>query len=140
MATTQTKETPKPKGKAGRPRKEIDYKIFENLCFLQCTKSEICSALGVDNNTLDRRLKEHYKDDFSNIYKKYSENGKISLRRILHEHAKKNPATAIFLSKNLLGYRDQPEATAEKVDGIILIDPDEPKAQKEKVLKVREIY
>ena len=131
MATTQTKETTKPKGKAGRPRKEIDYKIFENLCFLQCTKSEICSALGVDNNTLDRRLKEHYKDDFSNIYKKYSENGKISLRRILHEHAKKNPATAIFLSKNLLGYRDQPEATAEKVDGIILIDPDEPKAQKE---------
>ena len=125
------KTTPKPKGKAGRPRKEIDYKIFENLCFLQCTKSEICSALGVDNNTLDRRLKEHYKDDFSNIYKKYSENGKISLRRILHEHAKKNPATAIFLSKNLLGYRDQPEATAEQVDGIILIDPDEPKAQKE---------
>ena len=121
----------KPKRKAGRPRKEIDYKIFENLCFLQCTKSEICSALGVGNNTLDRRLKEHYKDDFSNIYKKYSENGKISLRRILHEHAKKNPATAIFLSKNLLGYRDQPEATAEKVDGIILIDPDEPKAQKE---------
>ena len=123
------KTTPKPKGKAGRPRKEIDYKIFENLCFLQCTKSEICSALGVDNNTLDRRLKEHYKDDFSNIYKKYSENGKISLRRILHEHAKKNPATAIFLAKNLLGMRDQPEVTAQQVDGIILIDPDE---QKEK--------
>ena len=121
----------KQKGKAGRPRKEIDFKIFENLCFLQCTKSEICSALGIDNNTLDRRLKEHYKTDFSNVYKKYSENGKISLRRILHEHAKKNPAPAIFLSKNLLGYRDQPEATAEKVDGIILIDPDEPKAQKE---------
>ena len=50
---------------------------------------------------------------------------------MIYEHAKKNPATAIFLSKNLLGYRDQPEATAEKVDGIILIDPDEPKAQKE---------
>ena len=129
MATTQTKETPKPKRKGGRPRKEIDFKIFEGLCFIQCTKSEICSALGVDNNTLDRRLKEHYNADFSNVYKKYSENGKISLRRTLHDHAKKNPATAIFLSKNLLGYRDQPEATAEKVDGIILIDPDE---QKEK--------
>ena len=119
----------KPKGKAGRPRKEIDYKIFENLCFLQCTKSEICSALGVDNNTLDRRLKEHYNADFSNVYKKYSENGKISLRRTLHDHAKKNPATAIFLAKNLLGMRDQPEVTAQQVDGIILIDPDE---QKEK--------
>ena len=121
----------KPKRKAGRPRKEIDFKIFENLCFLQCTKSEICSALGIDEGTLDKRLKEHYKESFSVIYKKHSEGGKISLRRMLYEHAKKNPATAIFLSKNLLGYRDQPEATAEKVDGIILIDPDEPKAQKE---------
>jgi len=111
--------------KAGRPRKEIDYKIFENLCFLQCTKSEICSALGIDNNTLDRRLKEHYKDDFSNIYKKYSENGKISLRRILHEHAKKNPATAIFLSKNLLGYKDQPDAVTDTVDKIVFKLPDE---------------
>ena len=132
MAITQTKETPKPKGKAGRPRKEIDFKIFEGLCFIQCTKSEICSALGVDNNTLDRRLKEHYNADFSNVYKKYSENGKISLRRILHEHAKKNPATAIFLSKNLLGYKDQPEVTSGQVDGIILIDPDEPKKENNK--------
>ena len=115
----------KPKRKGGRPRKEIDYKIFENLCFLQCTKSEICSALGVDNNTLDRRLKEHYKDDFSNIYKKYSENGKISLRRILHEHAKKNPATAIFLSKNLLGYRDQPEVSSETVEQVTFLAPKE---------------
>jgi len=118
--------------KAGRPRKEIDFKIFEGLCFIQCTKSEICSALGMDNNTLDRRLEEHYKDDFSNIYKKYSENGKISLRRILHNHAKKNPATAIFLSKNLLGYKDQPEVTSGQVDGIILIDPDEPKKENNK--------
>lgn len=122
---------PTPK-KAGRPRKEIDFKIFEGLCFIQCTKSEICSALGMDNNTLDRRLEEHYKDDFSNIYKKYSENGKISLRRILHNHAKKNPATAIFLSKNLLGYKDQPEVTSGQVDGIILIDPDEPKKENNK--------
>ena len=119
----------KPKRKGGRPRKEIDYKIFENLCFLQCTKSEICSALGIDEGTLDKRLKEHYKESFSVIYKKHSEGGKISLRRMLYEHAKKNPATAIFLSKNLLGYRDQPEVTAQQVDGIILIDPDE---QKEK--------
>ena len=125
MAITQTKETPKPKGKAGRPRKEIDFKIFEGLCFIQCTKSEICSALGVDNNTLDRRLKEHYNADFSNVYKKYSENGKISLRRILHEHAKKNPATAIFLSKNLLGYRDQPEVSSETVEQVTFLAPKE---------------
>ena len=108
--------------KAGRPRKEIDYKIFENLCFLQCTKSEICSALSVDNNTLDRRIKEHYKDNFSNTYKKFSEGGKISLRRLLWDHAKKSAATAIFLSKNMLGMRDQPEQIMEQVDGLRIIE------------------
>ncbi len=115
--------------KAGRPRKEIDFKVFEGLCFLQCTKSEICSALSVDEGTLDRRLKEHYKDNFSVVYKKFSEGGKISLRRTLFDHAKKSAAVAIFLSKNMLGMSDQPEVTAQQVDGIILIDPDE---QKEK--------
>ena len=115
----------KPKGKAGRPRKEIDYKIFENLCFLQCTKSEICSALGIDEGTLDKRLKEHYKESFSVIYKKHSEGGKISLRRMLYEHAKKNPATAIFLSKNLLGYRDQPEVSSETVEQVTFLAPKE---------------
>ena len=108
--------------KAGRPRKEIDFKVFEGLCFLQCTKSEICSALSVDNNTLDRRIKEHYKDDFSNTYKKFSEGGKISLRRTLFDHAKKSAAVAIFLSKNMLGMRDQPEQTMEQVDGLSIIE------------------
>jgi len=108
--------------KAGRPRKEIDFKIFENLCFIQCTKSEICSALGIDEGTLDRRLKEQYKANFSVIYKKFSEGGKISLRRLLWDHAKKSAATAIFLSKNMLGMRDQPEQIMEQVDGLKIIE------------------
>ena len=108
--------------KAGRPRKEIDFKVFEGLCFLQCTKSEICSALSVDEGTLDRRLTEHYKDNFSVVYKKFSEGGKISLRRTLFDHAKKSAAVAIFLSKNMLGMRDQPEQTMEQVDGLRIIE------------------
>ena len=32
--------------------KEIDKKQFENLCGLQCTKSEICSFFGVTDKTL----------------------------------------------------------------------------------------
>jgi len=117
--------------RAGRPRKEVDFNMFETLCYIQCTKAEICSVLNVDNNTLDRRLKEHYKDNFSNIYKKYSDGGKASLRRLMFDHAKKNPATAIFLSKNLLGYRDQPEQTTAQLDGVIIVDPDTEKPVKE---------
>ena len=131
---TDTKDTATAtaKNKGGRPRKEIDFDLFEKLCNIQCTQSEICSVLGVDDKTLTARLHEKYNLSFSELFKRHSENGKTSLRRTLFEHAQKNPATAIFLAKNLLGYRDQPEVTAEKVDGIILVDPEEkPKAQKE---------
>ena len=108
--------------KGGRPRKEIDFNLFQRLCKVQCTQSEICSILNIDDKTLTKRLREHYKMSFSEAYKKYSENGKTSLRRILFSHAKKNPATAIFLSKNLLGYRDAPEITMEQVDGLRIIE------------------
>jgi len=108
--------------KGGRPRKEIDFETFEKLCLIQCTQSEICSFMNIDDKTLTKRLREHYKMSFSETYKKFSEHGKISLRRTLFKHAEKNPATAIFLSKNMLGMRDQPEQTMEQVDGLRIIE------------------
>lgn len=118
---------PEIKNKGGRPRKEIDFKRFETLCKIQCTKYEICAVLDIDDKTLDRRVKEHYLTSFSETYKKYSEGGKTSLRRMLFIHAKKNPATAIFLSKNLLGYRDQPDVNDLELDGVVIVETKEEK-------------
>ena len=78
--------------KRGRPRKEIAKLEFEQLCKIQCT--ETC--------------KRTYKQTFSEVYKIYAQDGKVSLRRMQFNLAKKSPAMAIFLGKNMLGQSDEP--------------------------------
>lgn len=93
--------------KRGRKRIEIDYIEFEKLCGLQCTLGEIAAWFQTSEDTIERRVKEHYKKNFADVYKKYSSTGKISLRRYQFTLAKKYPAMAIFLGKQLLGQRDR---------------------------------
>jgi hypothetical protein len=63
-------------------------------------------------DTLRNKAKAHYEEeDFSTIYKKYTENGKSSLRRHQFLLSKKNAAMAIWLGKQWLGQKDHlPEA------------------------------
>ena len=93
----------------GRPRKEIDWKEFESLCYLQCSITEMCQWLHVTDKTLQRRVKEQYGETFSLVFAKKRVGGLISLRRNLFKQAEKNPACAIFLAKNLLGMSDKQE-------------------------------
>ena len=92
--------------KMGRPKKEFNRDLFEKLCFIQCPKHEICSILDIDNDTLDRMIKDEYNDTFSNVYKKYSDGGKMSLRRTQFKLAEKNATLCIWLGKQYLGQRD----------------------------------
>lgn len=105
MATTK-KTTSKSKKKMGRKPKEISKETFEKLCNIQCTESEICSVLQICEDTLNAWCKRTYDLTFSDAYKKYSENGKMSLRRMQFRLAQKYPAMAIFLGKQYLGQRD----------------------------------
>lgn len=97
-----------------RPKKEIDSKIFESLCKLQCTEAEICSFLEVSDKTLSAWCKRTYNESFSETYKKKSEGGKISLRRAQFRLAEKNAAMAIFLGKQYLGQSDNPERSDDQ--------------------------
>ena len=92
--------------KMGRPKKEFNRDLFEKLCYIQCPKHEICSVLDIDNDTLDRMIKDEYNDTFSNAYKKYSDGGKMSLRRTQFKLAEKNATLCIWLGKQYLGQRD----------------------------------
>lgn len=100
------------KKEAGRPLLEIDQKIFENLCSIQCTENEIISVLGVSQDTLIRWCKRTYKDEngkgmtFQQVYPKFKDSGKVSLRRKQWKLADKSSAMAIFLGKNILGQAD----------------------------------
>ena len=104
--TTKLDENSTEKPGAGRPRKPIDWQLFEDLCSIQCTQGEIASMLRLDVSTLHDRAEEHYNSKYPEIYKKYSEIGKISLRRLQFKHAQKSFGMAIWLGKQWLGQKD----------------------------------
>jgi hypothetical protein len=87
-----------------RPEAKIDLVELEKLCGMQCTDEEIAAFFGVSTRTIERRRKVQ---KFSEIMDSAKAKGRISVRRSLFRMAAKdNVAAAIFLSKNLLGYRD----------------------------------
>lgn len=100
-----------------RPRKEIDQKQFENLCGLQCTKEEICGWFDVTDKTLENWCKRTYRSGFSEVFRQKRGRGKISLRRHQWRLAEKNANMAIWLGKQYLGQRDQPEGN-ESINAI----------------------
>lgn len=92
-----------------RPRKEIDKKQFESLCGLQCTKEEICGFFDVTDKTLENWCRRTYKAGFSEVFRQKRGKGKISLRRHQWRLAEKNASMAIWLGKQYLEQRDNPE-------------------------------
>lgn len=103
--------------RTGRPRKEINEKLFENLCAIQCTEKEICAVLGCCEDTLNAWCKRTYKMTFSDTYKSKKMLGKSSLRRTQFRLAEKSASMAIWLGKQYLGQKDAGEVTllADKV-------------------------
>lgn len=93
----------------GRPAILIDKNQFESLCNLQCTLEEIAGFFKCCDDTINNWCKSTYGDNFSVVFKRYSQNGKISLRRHQFRLAEKNPSMAIFLGKQWLGQSDKME-------------------------------
>lgn len=90
----------------GRPRINIDKEQFKKLCNLQCTLVEIAGFFDCSEDTIENWCKREYKKNFSEVYKKESAGGKISLRRTQFRLAEKSAAMAIFLGKQYLEQRD----------------------------------
>lgn len=108
----------------GRPRKEIDQEEFEKLCAFQCTQQEMLDWFHVSDKTLASWCKRTYKMTFSEIYAKKREGGKISLRRMQFQLAKKSATMAIFLGKQYLGQTDRQEVTVQKNDDATVAEMD----------------
>lgn len=113
-----------------RPTIEIKEEHFENLCNLQCTLDEIAGFFKCSSDTIERWCKRTYGDNFADVYKKYSQNGKISLRRYQYKLAEKHPAMAIFLGKQWLGQTDKVEQTTSFEDLTPLADLLKPRGDK----------
>jgi hypothetical protein len=87
-----------------RPKAKIDLTELEKLCAMQCTDEEIAAFFDVSTKTIQRRRGTAR---FSDIMNRARAKGRVSVRRALFRLAAAgNIAAAIFLSKNLLGYKD----------------------------------
>lgn len=101
--------------KRGRPLKEIDWKEFEKLCYMQCTLSEIAAWFCCSEDTIERKVEEEYGIIFAELFKEKKRFGKISLRRSLFQKAQEgNPTLLIWLSKQHLGMSDKTESKTEQ--------------------------
>jgi hypothetical protein len=98
--------------KTGRPKKEIDFQIVEDLAKIFCTQEEIAGILHVSVDTLQRSEK------FCGIYKTAQETAKSSLRRAQWAMVEKgNTGMAIWLGKQYLGQKDKTDHEITGKDG-----------------------
>jgi hypothetical protein len=87
-----------------RPEAKIDLAELEKLAGMQCTNEEIGAFFGVSKRTILRRCQS---EKFRDIVEQGRAKGRVSVRRALFKLANAgNIAAAIFLAKNLLGYKD----------------------------------
>lgn len=90
---------------AGRKAVKIDLSELEKLAAMQCTDEEVAAFFNVDVRTIERRRQKQ--PAFAAAMQRGRAKGRISVRRLLHTQAAQgSAAAAIFLAKNLLGYRD----------------------------------
>jgi hypothetical protein len=116
----------------GRPAVHIDLTEVEKLASIQATDEEIADFFDVTRRTLTRKKQQ---PEFRRALERGKAKGRIALRRRLFQLAQAgNVAAAIFLGKNLLGYRDNPLPVPE--------ERKEPTAQEkfEAVQMMREAY
>lgn len=94
--------------KRGRPIIPINAAQVYELAKLQCSANEIAAFFKIHRNTVYNRFKDEIEAGYLA--------GNISLRRSMFRDAQKGCATIqIWLSKNILGYRDRPADEAPQI-------------------------
>lgn len=96
---------------AGRPRKEFNPQLFEELCNIQCTELEIAAVMGMSIELINQNCNRVYGRNFLDVFAEKREGGRTSLRRAQWKSAieGKNTIMQIFLGKNMLGQTDRQE-------------------------------
>lgn len=105
----------------GRPRIEIKQEDFEKLCAMQCTLIEIAGFFDCCEDTIENWCRRTYDETFSDVYKKKSAKGKISIRRSQFKAADAgNASMLIWLGKQYLGQSDKQEVVLTNDDDSVI--------------------
>lgn len=87
-----------------KTKKVIDLEQVEDMASEFCTQEEIADDMGFERTLFYRRK------DVAAAFSRGKNSAKMSLRHMMYNAAKGGDKTVmIFLAKNELGYRDNPE-------------------------------
>lgn len=114
----------------GRKKLEFDERQWaqvDGMCAIQCTGEEIASVMDVDYDTLNRLCKDKWNLTFSEYFKRKSDRGKMSLRRLQWKSAEAGNVTMqIFLGKQMLGQKEKAEAeSVERIEVVSDVPSDD---------------
>ena len=91
-----------------RRKLEIDLDQVEEMAAEFCTQEEIADDMGFERTLFNRR------DDVQAAFRQGKNTAKMSLRHMMFNAARGGDRTMmIFLAKNELGYRDNPDGVAD---------------------------
>jgi len=101
--------------KMGRPKKEIDERVFEEAIRCPLSKGDISRIVGVSEDTLERWIKEKYDCTFTEIQ---DQNRAFMRKNILAAQLdlainQKNGTMQIWLGKNYCGQVDSVTSLVE---------------------------
>lgn len=97
-------------------KKEIDLSQIEEMAAEFCTQEEIARDMGFDRTMFHRR------EDIAAAFETGKNTAKTSLRHMMFLSAKDGDRTMmIFLAKNELGYKDNPEPVTERNDKVTVV-------------------
>lgn len=95
-----------------------EWATIEAAAKIHCTGEEIAAMMGVNYETLDRRIKEEKQMLTVEYLKKHASTGKASLRRMQWKSAEAGSVPMlIWLGKQNLGQTDKQETQLTGADG-----------------------
>lgn len=106
----------------GRPKIQLNWDDFDDLCAKFCTLEEIAGYFDCSADTVEIRVKEQFGCTFSEHYKRKCSPGKVSLRRKQFELAMAGDKTMlIWLGKQYLGQTEKMQTTYTAADDKLVI-------------------
>ena len=97
-------------------RLEIDLEQVEEMAGEFCTQDEIADDMGFERTLFHRRK------DIRAAFLKGKNSAKMSLRHLMYNAARSGDRTMmIFLAKNELGYKDNPDNNGDDEDRVQVI-------------------
>ena len=99
-----------------RKKMEIDLEQVEDMASEFCTQEEIAKDMGFQRDLFRKR------SDVQAAFDRGKNSAKMSLRHFMFEAAKSGDRTMmIWLSRNELGYRENPEMQDDERDKVKVI-------------------